>query len=296
MTSTRKTALVTGVFFIITIIASVPALFLYAPVLDDPNYVLGGGANTGVALGAFLEVITAIACIGTAVTLFPILKRQHEGVALGYVAARVFESTVIVVGIISLLSVVTLRQDLAGAAGADAASLVTVGRSLVAVHDWTFLLGPGLLPGVNGLLLGYPDVPVRLGAAAHGPAGAHRRPPALRLGDRNAVRPLRAGLRVVGDRDSPGVRLGGIARHLPRGQGLQALPHHRWNDRSRHPARLSRGRPGLTSTPQPDPLEGLAVARAGRRAAEVGSFHRRWAPPLSWTYVNGQSDLPVGGQ
>jgi len=74
---------------------------------------------------------------------------------LGYVAARVLESTVIVVGIVSLLSVVTLRQDFAGAAGADAASLVTVGKSLVAFHDWTFLLGPGILPGVNGLLLGY---------------------------------------------------------------------------------------------------------------------------------------------
>jgi hypothetical protein len=153
--STRKTALVTGVFFVITIIASIPALGFYGPVLNDPDYIIGAGADTGVARGAFLEVITAIACIGTAVTLFPILKRQHEGVALGYVAARVLESTVIVVGIISLLSVVTLRQDLAGAAGADAASLVTVGRSLVAVHDWTFLLGPGLLPGVNGLLLGY---------------------------------------------------------------------------------------------------------------------------------------------
>jgi uncharacterized protein DUF4386 len=106
-------------------------------------------------LGAFLEVIIAIAVIGTAVTLFPIVKRQNEGFALGYVAARVFESTVIVVGIISVLSVVTLRQDFAGAAGADAASLVTVGKSLVAIHDWTFLLGPGLVPGVNGLLLGY---------------------------------------------------------------------------------------------------------------------------------------------
>jgi Domain of unknown function (DUF4386) len=155
MISTRKTALVTGVFFVITIIASIPALGLYGSVLNDPDYILGAGADTRVALGAFLEVITAIACIGTAVTLFPILKRQHEGVALGYVAARVLESTVIVVGIISLLSVVTLRQDLAGAAGTDAASLVTVGRSLVAVHDWTFLLGPGLMPGVNGLLLGY---------------------------------------------------------------------------------------------------------------------------------------------
>ena len=155
MDTNRRTALVTGVFFIITIIAAIPGLVLYGPVLDDPDYILGAGADTRVALGALFEVITAIAIIGTAVTLFPILKRQNEGVALGYVAARVLESTVIVVGIISLLSVVTLRQDLAGAAGADAASLLTAGTSLVAIHDWTFLLGPGLMPGVNALLLGY---------------------------------------------------------------------------------------------------------------------------------------------
>jgi hypothetical protein len=155
LSSHRKIALVTGVFFIITIIpAPIAAFILYAPVLNNPDYVVGAGTDTSVLLGAFLEVIIAIAIIGTAVMLFPILKRQNEGFALGYVAARVLESTVIVVGIISLLSVVTLRQDLAGAAGADAASLVTVSKSLVAVHDWTFLLGPGLVPGVNGVLLG----------------------------------------------------------------------------------------------------------------------------------------------
>jgi hypothetical protein len=155
LSSHRKIALVTGVFFIITIIpAPIAAFILYAPVLNDPDYIVGAGADTIVKLGAFLEVIIAIAIIGTAVTVFPIVKRQNEGFALGYVAARVLESTVIVVGIISLLSVVTLRQDLAGAAGADAASLVTVSKSLVAVHDWTFLLGPGLVPGVNGVLLG----------------------------------------------------------------------------------------------------------------------------------------------
>lgn len=155
MDSLRKTAMVAGVFYLITFIAAIAGLALYGPVLNDPDYIVGAGADTRVFLGAFFEVILAIACIGTAVTLFPIVKRQHEGVALGYVSARVLESTVIVVGIISLLSVVTLRQDLAGAAGADAASLVTVGKSLVAIHDWTFLLGPGLVPGVNGLLLGY---------------------------------------------------------------------------------------------------------------------------------------------
>jgi hypothetical protein len=140
----------------ITIIPSPIAQFvLYDSVLNDVDYIVGAGADANVRLGAFLEVIIAIAIIGTAVTLFPLLKRQHEGFALGYVAARIFESTMIVVGIIGLLSVVTLRQEFAGVAGAEAASLVEVGRSLVAIHDWTFLLGPGLMPGLNDIMLGY---------------------------------------------------------------------------------------------------------------------------------------------
>jgi hypothetical protein len=157
MTSPRKTALVTGVFFMITIVASIPAAyFFYTPVLGHPSYITGPGADTRVSLGALLEVVTAIANIGTAVTLFPLLKRENEAVALGYVAARVVESVVIVVGILSLLAVVTLRQDLAGAPGTDAGSLAMAGESLVAVHDRTFLLGPGFLSGVgNGLMLGY---------------------------------------------------------------------------------------------------------------------------------------------
>ena len=156
MTYTRKTALITGVLFIITIVFSIPGTLLYGPLLNDPNYIVGPGADTQVALGAFFEIIVAIANIGTAVTLFPILKRQNEGVALGYVASRVVESTIIAVGIISVLSVVTLRQDFAARASPDAGSFLAASTALVALHGWTFLLGPGLLAGFgNGLLLGY---------------------------------------------------------------------------------------------------------------------------------------------
>ena len=157
MNSLRRTAAIAGWFFIITIVASIPAAFIfYGPVLNDPIYILGAGADTQVRLGAFLEIITAIAIIGTAVVLYPIVKRQSESIALGYVAARVLESTVIVVGIVSLLSIVTLRQDSAALPGADATSLATAGKSLVALHDMTFLLGPGLVAGLaNGLMLGY---------------------------------------------------------------------------------------------------------------------------------------------
>jgi Domain of unknown function (DUF4386) len=156
VSSHRKISLVAGVFFILTIIASIPALILFGPVLNDPNYIVGAGADTRVFWGAFLEVITVIANIGTAVTLFSILKRQDEGFALGYVATRVLEGTIMVVGIICVLSVVTLRQDFAGVAGADAASLTTAGKSLVAIKDWTFIFGPDFCAGIgNGILLGY---------------------------------------------------------------------------------------------------------------------------------------------
>jgi hypothetical protein len=106
-----------------------------------------------VFLGAFLEVLLIITNIGCAVVLFPVLKWQNEGLSLGYVAARIVECTFILIGILSLLAVVTLRQ---GAAGADAGSLVTVGKSLVAIHNWTFLLGPGFVDGIGtGLILGW---------------------------------------------------------------------------------------------------------------------------------------------
>ena len=152
MTYSRKLALATGIFFVITIVASIPAAFVfYAPVLEDPRYIVGAGADTRVFWGAFLEVLTALACMGTAVALFPIVKRQNEAVALGYAAVRIFEATMIAVGIVSLLSVVTLRQDLA-----DASDAVSLGQGLVAIHDATFLIGPGLLAGLgNGMLLGY---------------------------------------------------------------------------------------------------------------------------------------------
>lgn len=157
MISTRMIAFVTGVLFIVTFITSIPAAFVfYPPVLNDPNYVISAGADMGVKLGALLEVILVVANVGTAVVLYPLVKRQNHIIAVGYVTARVLESAMIAVGVLSLLSVVSVRQEFAGAAGADAAALVPIGSALVAVHDWTFLLGPGFLaPLGNGILLGY---------------------------------------------------------------------------------------------------------------------------------------------
>jgi hypothetical protein len=152
----QKIARVTGVLFLITFITAIPpVMFLYGPLLDDPRYILGGGgADNGASLGALLELVLIVANIGTAVVLYPVVKRVNEILALGFVTARVIECAFIAVGTLSVLSLVTLRQE--AAAGADAGSLLAVGQSLVALHHWTFLLGPGFVVGIgNGLILGY---------------------------------------------------------------------------------------------------------------------------------------------
>jgi hypothetical protein len=153
MDKMRRTALVAGVFYLITFV-SIPTFALYGPVKNHRDWILSSGSHTGVLAGGFLEVIVALAGIGTAVTLYPVVKRQNEGAALGFVTARILEAAMIFTGVISLLSLVTLRQDLGGAAGANAAVLVTTGASHVAIYNWTFLLSQSLMPGINALLLG----------------------------------------------------------------------------------------------------------------------------------------------
>jgi hypothetical protein len=152
--SMRRTSLAAGILYLITFV-SIPTLFLYNPVRDDADFVLGAGSDTGVLWGAFSEVIVALAGIGTAVVLFRVAKRQSETAALGFVTARVLEAGLILVGVISLLSVVTLRHDVAGTAGADPASLITTSQTHLATYDWAFLLGQSLMPVFNAMCLGY---------------------------------------------------------------------------------------------------------------------------------------------
>ena len=153
--SSRKAALVAGVFYLITFIASIPALFLLSPLLNNADYVVSSGADTRVIFGGFLELVTALAGIGTAVALYPVIKRQNEAFALGFVANRTFEAAVIVIGVVCILAVVSLRQD-GGAAGTDAASMIAVGQALVSVREGTFLVGVAFVGCLNAVLLGYP--------------------------------------------------------------------------------------------------------------------------------------------
>jgi hypothetical protein len=147
MTSSRKIALAAGVFYLLTFV-SIPTFALYGQV-KGANYILGAGPDTAVIIGGILEIIVALAGISTAVVLFPVLKKQNEGAALGLVAARILESSTIFVGVAFLLSIVTLRQ-----AGAGAEALVT-SHALVSLYDRIFLLGQSFMPAICDLLLGF---------------------------------------------------------------------------------------------------------------------------------------------
>jgi hypothetical protein len=151
----RKAALIAGIAYIATFLFSIPVKFgFWADVLAKPNFVLGAGHAGGVPLGALFEVLTALGGVVSAVALYTVARRYSERAALGFVTTRVLEAAMIFVGVLSIMSVYVLRHDVAGTPGADAGALVTTGRALVAMHDWTFLLGPGVMAGLNALLIG----------------------------------------------------------------------------------------------------------------------------------------------
>src|SRR5919202_3502026 len=146
MSSLRKYSLAAGLFYLLTFV-SIPTLALYRSV-RGPNFVAGPGPDGPVMLGVLLEMVVALAGIGTAVALYPIVRRQGEARAVGFVATRVLEAATIYVGIVSLMSIVTLRQTGAGT-GAPVA-----GQGLAAQYQWTFFFAQSFIPAVNGVLLG----------------------------------------------------------------------------------------------------------------------------------------------
>jgi hypothetical protein len=151
MTSFRKTALAGGILYLITFLGSIPAAILVGPAVSDPAYVTSAGSDQQVLMGLVLELVNVFGCIACAVALFSVVRRVHEGLAIGYVTTRLFEAATITVGVLSLLAVTSLRQQ--GAASGDAESLVPVSNALVAVRDWAMVLGPNMA-AFNALMLG----------------------------------------------------------------------------------------------------------------------------------------------
>ena len=226
----RRTALTAGVLYLVTFV-SIPTLFLYQPVKSSVGtFILGAGSDTGVVWGALSEIVVGIAGIATAVVLYPVMKRVSQTAALGLVTARLLETSLIFVGVIHLLSILTLRNGVVGTPGADPSALVTVGQSLVAGYNSTFLVSGSLMPVACDLLLGYllyrsGLVPRILPIIAF--IGA---PAVARLRHRRLHGSLPAGVPARRSRRAAGGRVRVLPRCVADRQGLQA----QCADRSRH--------------------------------------------------------------
>ncbi|KGE16610.1 DUF4386 domain-containing protein [Paenibacillus wynnii] len=156
MNTNKRTAVIVGVLFILAAVSSIIGLILYDPILNGPDYLIQGAENANqVILGAVFELILVCSAIGTSITLFPLLRKQNESIALGYVCFRFLEAVIITVGIISVLSLLTLSQEFVKAGAPNASSFQTSGSLLKAVHDWTFMLGPNFMLGINTMMCSY---------------------------------------------------------------------------------------------------------------------------------------------
>ncbi|RKP58199.1 DUF4386 domain-containing protein [Cohnella endophytica] len=157
MISIRKSEIIVGVFFILAAVTAViGGLILYAPILKDSDYLIQGSEHANqVILGAIMELILVVTAVGTATTMFPILRKYDETIALWHVCFRFLEAIIITIGVISVLSLVTLSREFVAAGAPDIASFQTSGTVLKAIHDWTFLLGPLFMLGINTMMYSY---------------------------------------------------------------------------------------------------------------------------------------------
>jgi Domain of unknown function (DUF4386) len=142
-----------GIFYLLTFAASIPALLMLDPILNNPDYIVSGGHDTQVTWACFLDFVNALAGIGSAVAVFPVVKRVNESLALGFVMSRMVEAAIIMIGVVALLTVVGVGQDASGGTG-DPSALTPIGQALVSGRDWTFLFGPGFMACFNAVLFG----------------------------------------------------------------------------------------------------------------------------------------------
>ncbi|MZQ80927.1 DUF4386 family protein [Paenibacillus sp. 5J-6] len=157
MNSNKKTAKIVGVLFILAAVSSMIAAFvLYKPILNDPDYLIQGSKHANqVILGALMELILVVSAVGTATTMFPLLRKYNETIALWHLCFRFLEAVIITVGVISVLSLVTLSREYVATGASEIASFQVSGTLLKAIHDWTFMLGPLFMLGINTMMYSY---------------------------------------------------------------------------------------------------------------------------------------------
>lgn len=155
MISHKLTARLIGVLFILAAVTAIIGLALYGPILSGDYLINGAEHANQVILGAIMELVLVVSAVGTATLMFPILKKYNETIALWHVCFRFLEAIVITIGIISVLALLTLSREFVAGGALDPASYQATGTVLLAFHDWTFLLGPNFMLGLNTIMYSY---------------------------------------------------------------------------------------------------------------------------------------------
>jgi hypothetical protein len=156
MNNNRQNATIVGILFILATVSAILGLYFYQPILSGADYLMNGAAyKNQIALGVLMELILVCTAIGTAIALFPVLKPYGERIALGHLFFRFLEASVILTGIVAVLSLSTLSQAFVAANAPDATVFHTLGSLLHAVYKWTSMLGPLFFLGVNTLMYSY---------------------------------------------------------------------------------------------------------------------------------------------
>lgn len=156
MHNQRRNAILIGIYFILAAVTSIIGLIMYGPLLNQSNYLVAGAANGNqIVFAAVMELSLVVSMVGTAVTMFPILRQYSERIALAHLCFRFFEAVVIMIGITSMLALLTLSREFSSSTAADEQSYRVVGTALIAIHDWTFMIGPNFMLGINTLMYSY---------------------------------------------------------------------------------------------------------------------------------------------
>jgi hypothetical protein len=156
MKNNRNHALATGVCFILAAVTSIVGKLLYEPVLVNPDYLnLGIASSKQVVLGAVFELLLACTAIGTAIGMYPYLRKYNESLGLGYAFFRALEVVFILIGLTSILALITLSQSYMNTQNPNIENFQTIGEVLKGIHDWSFILGPNFMLGVNTFMYSY---------------------------------------------------------------------------------------------------------------------------------------------
>lgn len=152
----KSNAKITGWLFIVAAVSSIIGLKLYDPILSDNNFIVSANNHYNqIIFGAINELILVASATGTGIMLYPLLKRYNESMGIGYLSFRMLEAVFIIIGLLSILTVLSISESYVDGAITDKANAQNLGLSFISLHKWTFMLGPNFMLSINTFIYSF---------------------------------------------------------------------------------------------------------------------------------------------